>query len=90
MGRETSPLIKGGDFMKFGMGDKFYIFVLHSLHNGFEVTEYSVTEILIRRNNVTMYKYSDTRWFDEKECLTKDEVIEKVRFQIEKIRAGRR
>ena len=55
----------------------------------FNVKEYRVTDILIKEHNINMFKACDTRWFSEKECLTKEEAIEKINNQIEKIKKGR-
>lgn len=73
--------------IKFDIGDKFYIFEEHSYGGkGFEIRTYRVTDILISGNNVSKFKSNDTRWFDGKECLTKEEVIKILNFQIEKLK----
>ena len=76
--------------MKFNIDDKFYIFEEGTHHNSFEVRTYIVSDIWTKGNNVHRYKSCESRWFSEKECLTKEEVIEKLNNRIEKIRRERK
>ena len=71
--------------MKFNIGDKFYIFEEHTSLNFFGITKYEVSDILMKNHNVFKYRGSETRWFSEKECLTKEEVIEKINAKIKKL-----
>lgn len=68
--------------MKFNIGDKFYTFEESTYFNSFIVKRYTVTDILIKGNNVNMFKDCDTKWFTEKECLTKEEVVEKINKKV--------
>ena len=71
--------------MKFNIGDTFYTFDRSIFSNSFTVRRYTVIDMLIGKNNKHMFRDYDSRWFTEKECLTKEEVIEKINDQIKKI-----
>lgn len=73
--------------MKFNIGNRFYLFTENTLFfTSFEVRTYKVNNVLICGHDLYKYQDNGTSWFDEKECLTKEEVIEKINTQIEKIK----